>query len=403
MPSSLYTGGASDFANVLKEYTTTQNGISLWEQALTGLQQAAQLQTQSVQASADYDISQAYANYLQNQRQISQSSNLGTGFRDRLESNLQSAYRTAFAQTQLSEAQNLYDVQQQYQENLSNTENQFTEIGEELSNIDQYRLNYLQQYGSEIEGYGDIDWSGDLEQQNIYTRDAQGNLVLTNKGQQATQYALLNRLSVRDAEGNVIGNTSFADYLREQNEDAYNAYMTYGDIYRSGFGIKPGQIAITEDQRTYGKLASDLASYYDNNLSSFDSYEEAVNSYLTDGLGVENGYEKINNLNDVLNNTIIKKTVNNNIVDTEERDALEKALMGIGIKKNDIITIGVARKANHQPFNQLAIDINGENLSDVQKYVLEQQGFVLQKDGTYQLIKEPADVVTADINTFFAR
>lgn len=300
MPNSLYTGTASDWANMFKEYSTTEGGISLWEQALTSLQQTADIQAQAVQASADYDISQAYANYLQSQRQIAQASNLGTGFKEQLESNLQSSYQSAFGQAETEEAQGLYDVAQTYQEGVTNLENQATEIGETLSGLSNRVFEYLETYGSAVPGYEKINWAGNLEEQGVYTRDENNNLVLTEKGSNALSYALLNRLPIDETSS-----ISFEEWLGNTYSDDLETYRQNYDILRSGFGIAPGTTALDTEQyessteRIYldeiSEKAQSYVNYFDSNSynSAYSNKNENNARYINE---IKSGLETILNI-----------------------------------------------------------------------------------------------------------
>lgn len=400
MPNSLYTGTATDWANMFKEYSTTEGGISLWEQALTGLQQNAELQAQAVQASADYDISQAYANYLQSQRQISQASNLGTGFKEQLESNLQSSYQSAFGQAETEEAQNLYNIAQQYSENVTETENQFAEVGSALSSIDEQKINYLQTYGKYIPGYDNINWSGDLVEQGIYDLDANNNLVLTEKGKDLMNYALLERITIPGETPEDYSSISFEEYLKLNSEDDYDNYLKYYDVYRSGFDIEPGTIARTEDEKNWRTQAVDLLDYFEGNVPEFDSYEEQYNYLLNSGLGVENGYEALTNLENTLENMIVRHKENRTAY-IDDENVLKNQLTDLGFNE-DSISFGADYNKNHDHKYYYTISVSGTGLNDMQKHILEQLGFTLQRDNSYKYEKQ-ATTGAKDINDIFAR
>lgn len=400
MPTKIYVGADSDFTNMVKDYSTTQDGISLWEQALTGLQQTADIQAQAVQASADYDISQAYANYLQSQRQISQASNLGTGFKEQLESNLQSSYQSAFGQAESEEAQNLYNIAQQYSENVTETENQFAEVGSALSSIDEQKINYLQTYGQYIPGYDNINWSGDLVEQGIYDLDANKNLVLTEKGKDIMNYALLERITIPGETPEDYSSISFEEYLKLNSEDDYDNYLKYYDIYRSGFDIEPGTIARTEDEKNWRTQAVDLLDYFEGNVPEFDSYEEQYNYLLNSGLGVENGYEALTNLENTLENMIVRHK-ENRAAYIDDENALKNQLTDLGFNE-DSMSFGADYNKNHDHKYYYTISVSGTGLNDMQKHILEQLGFTLQRDNSYKYEKQ-ATTGAKDVNDFFAR
>lgn len=298
MPSTLYTGSASDWTNMLKEYKTNQSNISLWEQALLGLQETAKIQSQSLEASTDYDISQAYANYKKNQQQLQMKSNLGSGFKEQLQSNLQSAYQNTFAQSNLEKAQGLYNINQEYQENVSNVSDQFTQMGETLSGLSNRVFEYLGQYGSYIPGYENIDWSGNLQQQGIYQLDDTGNLVLTQKGQNALSYAMLNRVSVPDTNTTM----SFEEWLGNSYGDELDNFRNYADVLRSGFGIESGTTQLDMDKynETKQNLAmEDISGRAEQYLNKYTS--QYVNNYNNDWSSFKS--EISHDIGDILNIT----------------------------------------------------------------------------------------------------
>lgn len=317
MPSNTYfSGAASDWTEHIKDYSTTQDGISSWDQVLTGLQQNLELQTQAIQTSTDYDISQAYANYLQNQRQISQASNLGTGFKEQLESNLQSSYQSAFQQAQVNETQELYNVAQAYQDELINVENQFAERGKTLSGLSNRVFEYLETYGGSIPGYEKINWAGNLEEQGVYTRDENNDLVLTEKGSNALSYALLNRLPVDETSS-----ISFEEWLGNTYSDDLEAYRQNYDILRSGFGIAPGTTSLDTEQyessteRINIEEQIDRASKYQNTFTT-ENITEILNRNGEKGLELEvkSSLEDIFNISDENAITVSRGTIFNNSI-----------------------------------------------------------------------------------------
>lgn len=361
MPNRIYVGTASDFTNVAKEYTTTQDGISLWDQVLTGLQQTSNLQEDYLQASTDYDISQAYSNYLQSQRQLQSASNLETGFKEQLESSLQSAYQTAFTQAKTSQAEGLADIQQQYQENVNAAETEFSELGEEMYGTSEQLFNYLSTYGSNIKGYENIDWSGNLEQQGIYTQDADGNLVLTEKGKDVMSIALLDTLALEDDT-----TISFERWLGEQDSDALENYRQHYDMFRSGFGIEPGTIARTEDEEQYRTLASEFAEFYEGEEQNFENYEQRADYYLSKGFGKEEGGIPAYNTAKAL-------FVDNRNAITDKKAKIALNDIGISSKDFKLTTIGKKGRLINIP--------NNTKLTEVQSQTLKDLGFVETREG----------------------
>ena len=376
MPNSLYTGTASDWANMFKEYSTTEGGISLWEQALTSLQQTADIQAQAVQASADYDISQAYANYLQSQRQIAQASNLGTGFKEQLESNLQSSYQSAFGQAETEEAQGLYDVAQTYQEGVTNLENQATEIGETLSGLSNRVFEYLETYGSAIPGYGKINWAGNLEEQGVYTRDENNNLVLTEKGSNALSYALLNRLPMDETSS-----ISFEEWLGNTYSDDLETYRQNYDILRSGFGIAPGTTALDTEQyessteRINTEEQIDRVSKYQNTFTT-ENINEILNRNGEKGLQLEvkSSLEDIFNISDEDAITISRGTIAEGAVGTATTNIIGSCILGGGVLGNLIDSLSPTELTDIEQIIPVKVDVDSSALTTFEKNQLLRLG-----------------------------
>ena len=76
-------------------------------------QQAYQGLTQQAQDVASYDISQAYANYKQQQLQLQMNEQLGAGFQQQAGQQLQSAYGSAYAGIKTQEAETLGKIASQ--------------------------------------------------------------------------------------------------------------------------------------------------------------------------------------------------------------------------------------------------------------------------------------------------
>lgn len=369
MPSSTYfSGGASDWTEHIKDYSTTQDGISLWDQVLTGLQQNLELQTQAVQASTDYDISQAYANYLQNQRQISQASNLGTGFKEQLESNLQSSYQSAFQQARVNETQELYNVAQAYQDELTNVENQFAEMGETVAGYAGRLFEYAGQYGKYVPGYEDINWSGDLQGQGIYVEDDQGNLVLSDKGKNVLNYLLLNRVSIPGKTESDATSTSFEQWLGETYGDELSGYREYADIIRTGFGMEPGETSFDQEQfkQTYEDLytteitdkVQNVANKYTNSAvadryhhTTIDSFNKEFKYDLSQILDIDEDDISFYRLPGITNsnNSALHITIKADDLTELAKNAL---LNSGGYERGNTIRINLAAKGHNTTYEQ---------------------------------------------------
>lgn len=251
------TALASGWTQVAKEYKQEESDISSWEQTLTGLQQAAKAQQQLAQQQASYDISQAYANYKQQQLQIAQASKLGTGFKEQLVEDLKSAYSGAYTQAKVTEAQNLQKVAEQYASNLQSAETAYGEMGTQLARYQELLNEYASQYGKSALGatYRDVDWSnlGDYKTSGLYDY-VNGQYQLNEKGQELYKQLLLSDIAYETGELDTEGkpqyaSTSFTRWLQEQYPDEALGFTSQiADVFRTGFGTKAGTTAYDREQ-----------------------------------------------------------------------------------------------------------------------------------------------------------
>ena len=143
----LTTLPTSDYTALAKEYKLPNQKVSLWDQFLTGQQSYYQGVAQQVSDVASYDISQAYANYKQQQLQLQMANQLGTGFKEQVGSQLQSQYGEAFQDVKTQEASALADVQSQYATAVEKGEQQFTQLGKMLKTYD----TLIKEYAEELQ------------------------------------------------------------------------------------------------------------------------------------------------------------------------------------------------------------------------------------------------------------
>lgn len=142
-----YVGPNSDYTQLVKEYIPQGQKQSLWESFLTGTQQTYQGLSQQAQDVASYDISQAYANYKQQQLQLQMNEQLGAGFQQQVGQQLKSQYGSAYEDIKTQEASTLYDIETQKAKALQAGEKEFTELGKQLRTYDKL----LQQYAEYAE------------------------------------------------------------------------------------------------------------------------------------------------------------------------------------------------------------------------------------------------------------
>lgn len=140
----MYVGPTSDYTQLVKEYIPRGQKQTLWEQFLTGTEQTYQGLSQQVQDVASYDISQAYANYKQQQLQLQMNEQLGAGYQQQAGQQLNAEYRSAFGDIVAKESSELYDIESQKVKTIQAGETQFAELGEQLRTYDKLISEYAQ-------------------------------------------------------------------------------------------------------------------------------------------------------------------------------------------------------------------------------------------------------------------
>lgn len=137
----------SDYTNLVKEYTPVGQKQTLWEQFFTGTQQAYQNLTQETQDVYSYDISQAYANYKQQQLQLQMNEQLGEGFREQLGAQLKSQYGSAYKDIKSQEQSALSKIATQYASDIEKGTKEFTKLGSQLKTFDAILSDYAEYAG----------------------------------------------------------------------------------------------------------------------------------------------------------------------------------------------------------------------------------------------------------------
>lgn len=149
-------GTLKDYTELVKEYTPKGQQTNLWEQFLTGTSQQYQTAAKQVQDVYAYDISQAYANYKQQQLQLQMNEQLGTGFKQHLSSQLKEEYGSAYSDIKTQELSALGDVAAQYQSAIATGEKEFSKIGTQIKQLDRLIQEYEQSKTTPTQSFGDI-------------------------------------------------------------------------------------------------------------------------------------------------------------------------------------------------------------------------------------------------------
>lgn len=344
------TGLKTPWTQVAKEYKESADSISSWERVLTGLQQSAQIQQETAARQADYDISQAYANYLR-QQQATKASEVDESFKNRLSQQLSSAYNQAFAQAKTTQAQTIANVAEQYQKDVQTAEKSFEEVGTALAEQHEYLNEYLAQVGETGLGkiYKDVDWSniGNYRDSSLY-EFKDGSYQLTTKGKEIYKAALLNDITYTGEDKQAVS-TSYGRWLQETHPEAYENYVNYAEQLRSGFDIESGTIAY--DTKAGSETARKIR---------LDEYREKATEY-------SNYYTALNTRD------INEQTLRKNIAD------ILNISSGMGSVDIDSVNFGDGRK-------EYTIKIGANKLSDQQKKSLISAGFKPESDTRYRYV-----------------
>lgn len=199
---------------------------------------AYETQSQAITSSANYDISQAYKNYLDAQRNISQNMSLATSVRENISESLKSQYEQQYALTKAEEASELTELTTAYNKDVSEQQDKLLKYGE--------KLNKLERSMYEAAGITDLDsiftnvGAGGLG----YYETKDGETRLTTRGQQFIDKVLNAGIDMGD--GNV---TQFADYLYETDPELYEFYtQNLGDVRSLIGGLTPDDMRYDENE-----------------------------------------------------------------------------------------------------------------------------------------------------------
>lgn len=267
---------ATDYAQLQKEARKNALGVSEWERYfLQPLKANLESSVASVQKQVGYDISSAFANYQQQQRQLAQMSNLTSGFKDKLKEDLEAQYGSSVAAAQTQQSNNLSNIYGAFNTALQEEESRLQTEGTVYRDIEDKLLDY----GVE-RGVITSTSLSDLQKEGYYELNPEsGEYIITNKGQD------LYRRLFNDTF-NIDENTSdtFGDYLSEKDSKLYEKYARNSDIARyliGGFSGS-GDIGIGRYMENTAKFAHKNEAYdvYYNkmNESEQEKFSEALSN-----------------------------------------------------------------------------------------------------------------------------
>lgn len=247
------TGLTSDYLEAVKEYTPIGQTQSFWTQFLTGTQEQYSGMMRQAQDTASYDISQAYANYKQQQLKLQTNQQLGAGFQSQIGEQLKSEYGSAYADIKSEEAETLGKIAGQYQSAIEAGEKELTDYAKQLRAWDEL----IVEYGSTL--------SGERFRTPDNFRDVEGNL---------TEEAKLWYYDVIEATNEhgqnlydwILGENTSGKYNLEEREAAYTAYK--------------------ENPELFTQLTSGLDGSFDVALARQNQEERFYNTPLQSGISL---------------------------------------------------------------------------------------------------------------------
>lgn len=238
------TARQSDIAKWYKDRAAQQANYNTWNDLVKAYTQQAtsafEESTQSAQQSAAYDISQAYANYKQQQIAASLNQNISAGAKDVIGSQLSSAYDISAAQSQYNLAANLQSIYDKYYKTVSTADetlaDQFGITDSQIKNTSK-GLQYLNKYISESNEYQQL-WDNFRK---LYKSDAAADEAMqsalfktTGEGAETTTglsdlgknvlASLIHRGATFGEDENRQAYGDIYDYLYKTNLDAYNTF-----------------------------------------------------------------------------------------------------------------------------------------------------------------------------------
>lgn len=203
-------------------YNTWNDLVKAYTQQATS---AFEESTQSAQQSAAYDISQAYANYKQQQIAASLNQNISAGAKDVIGSQLSSAYDISAAQSQYNLASNLQSIYDKYYKTVSTADET---LADQFGVSDQIKttskgLQYLNKYISESNEYQQL-WSNFRK---LYKSDAAADEAMQSALFQTTGEGAETTIGLSDLGKNVLASLIHRGATFGEDEN----HRAYGDIY----------------------------------------------------------------------------------------------------------------------------------------------------------------------------
>lgn len=314
--ANTWVGSLSDYEEAYKAVDVDPEGVSSWtryflqplqkqyNEAITQTTQQYSAGISPIKQQSAYDISQAYANYKQQELALLQQERLGAGFKEQQALGLRQAYTSAYSDIKREEASALTTLASEQATALSkitsNYEKQLeagqkeetkriSQIAETSQKLDQALIDFGKTYGKNLAEFQDINWD-DLGKSGVL-QTTQGKTEGTTETT-FTQYGKLLADALLHAQVSVDGNTtSFIDYLRATNSKLYDQYMTNPQLYnRLIAGLSDKDFEFTSEERTEaGNIQhQQRVKKYEEAIASDKTFDENYNTALNNTKEAEN-------------------------------------------------------------------------------------------------------------------
>lgn len=205
------TGLSSDFQKALSETSTQQSDISYWEELLQPAQQTYEQTTKQAELSSGYDITNAYKQYLSQQRGIESSSLLDTS-KSAFTDLAKSQYQSSYAQSKSTLASNLASAYEQYTKDYQTAYEQLQKEGDYTRSIYETALDIASGY----------------TKGNRYTKEELESMYAINPSSGRYELTDMGKVILGDVFESVDETTQqnvLAQTLRETDEDLYQYYL----------------------------------------------------------------------------------------------------------------------------------------------------------------------------------
>ncbi len=293
------TGLISDFQKSLSETSTNQSNVGYWEELLQPAQQTYEQTTEQAQLASGYDITNAYKQYLSQQRGIEGSSLLDAS-KSEFKNLSKSQYQSSYAQSQSTLMSNLASAYEQYTKDYQKAYEQLQKESEYTKSIYENALEIASSYSED----------------NRYTEEELNNMYALNTSTGKYELTDIGKIILGDVFESVDETTNqnvLAKTLKETDEDLYQYYLeNKSRVTEALAGYKGTYDYETGKEEYYDKLSKERGGImfvkdidkpvYINNVK-YERFIPEKNPRMSSQLSVVDPIGPITSLRQVFNGT----------------------------------------------------------------------------------------------------